>query len=434
MPTLPTSRTLDLAILGAGLAGVVHLHYARQAGLDALVIDRADGVGGLWRDLPDWQDIQICPVDWTVGDIPITGPMRAEIVANVEQWVPRFGLADGLCLGTPVTLARHNGSCWELHTPQGVLRARHLVAATGAHNVPSVPEVRRSAATVRELHSSQLREPGELAGRSVMVVGGGASAFDLLDQCLQHGASRIAWVYRGLRWFTPTTKPKAVAGSFRPFAKLQANRVPVAKQNELINADMQARYAKFGLQALLPAQPLDVLHDQIIPGRARMLQQLDALTRHPGATVQAIEGGEVLLSDGSRERPDVLLWGTGYGTSLRCFESPAIAGITSVAGLSARCGCIMRSLDAPDLYFPGVGLDGIGATSWMFAIGARTIMSHIRGTARLDMVPTPHKMNHLDMVAHLAARDPASYPEGRGLEYYRELTLTLPDDQPYPMP
>lgn len=427
-------RPLDLAIIGAGLAGLVHLHYARQAGLDALVLDRAAGVGGLWRDLPDWQDIQICPVDWTLGDIPITGPRRADIVANVEQWVPRFGLADGLRLNTPVQLARHNGEHWELHTPQGTLRARHLVAATGAHNTPVIPEVRRSASTVRELHSSALRDPTELAGREVLVVGGGASAFDLLDLGLEHQAGHIHWVYRGLRWFTPTNKPKAIAGSFRPFAKLQASGMPPAKQNELINADLRARYAKFGLQALLPEQPLDVLRDQIIPGRARMLGQLGALQRHPGTTVQAIEGPEVLLSDGSRLRPDVLLWGTGYGTHLGFFEEPRVASLRSVGDLAARCACMFRSMDAPNLYFPGVFLDGIGATAWANAMLARTVMSHIRGTARLDMAPVPHKLNHLDMVAHLAQRDPYTYGEGRGLAFYRDLTLNLPDDQPYPMP
>ena len=70
-------RVLDVAIIGGGLAGLVHLHYARQAGLDALVLERQAGVGGLWHQLPAWQDIQICPVDWTAGDLPIDGPTAA---------------------------------------------------------------------------------------------------------------------------------------------------------------------------------------------------------------------------------------------------------------------------------------------------------------------------------------------------------------------
>ena len=127
-----------------------------------------------------------------------------------------------------------------------------------------------------------------------------------------------------------------------------------------------------------------------------------------------------------------MLWGTGYATDLRWFEDPRLASIRSVNELCTRCACIFRSLDAPDLYFPGVGLDGIGAAPWTYMLAARSIMSHIRGTARLDMVPVGHKVNHFDIVHHLATRDPGSYPDGRGWDFYRDIALNTPDDQPYP--
>ena len=39
---------LDLLIVGAGFGGLSMLHTARQRGLQALVIEAADGVGGTW--------------------------------------------------------------------------------------------------------------------------------------------------------------------------------------------------------------------------------------------------------------------------------------------------------------------------------------------------------------------------------------------------
>ena len=430
-------KELDIAIIGGGLAGLIHLHYARKAGLDALVLEGRSGVGGLWRDLPAWQDIQICLADWTAGDIPVAGPAQPQILANIQAWVDRFALADGIRLNSPVRKARHNGTCWELDTPDGTVRARHLVAAIGAHNRPIIPNVDRHSAQVssqmRELHSSALRDPAELKGRDVLVVGGGASAFDLLDQSLAHGARHVRWVYRHVRWFVPTNKPKVVAGSFRAYGKMQASGMSVEKQNALINADLRARYARFGIQAILPERPIDMQRDQLIPGRARMLERFAEIERHQG-TVQAIDDAEVTLSSGARLTPDVVLWGTGYSTDLRFFDEPRLAGIETLHELASRCGCVYRSLDAPDLYFPGVGLDGVGATSWFYAIGARTIMSHIRGTAKLDMEPVDHKLNHLDMIRHLAPRDPGSFTPGTGWEFYRDLTLGLADDQPYPLP
>jgi hypothetical protein len=213
---------------------------------------------------------------------------------------------------------------------------------------------------------------------------------------------------------------------------MQAIGMTTAQQNAAIGADLLGRYQKFGLQTIVPEQPFDVRTDQLFPGRARVLQQLAQLDRHH-ASVQAIDGGGVQLTDGSRVKVELLLWGTGYRTDLTYFDDPRLAAISSVAELASRCACIFRSLDVPDLYFPGVGLDGIGATSWSYAMGARTIMSHIRGTARLDMAPHAHRLNHLDMARHLAERDPGSFGE-EGWERCRAMALETADDQPYPLP
>lgn len=423
--------TLDVAIVGAGLAGLIHLHFARRAGLHARVFDAQPAVGGLWRWLPAWQDIQISPVDWTVGDVPVAGAMQPDILANIESWVTRFGLQDGLGLGTPVR-AVHDGTAWVLQTPAGPVRARHLVAATGAHNRPVLPSARRDEVTLRELHSSALQEPSALRGQNVLVVGGGASAFDLIDQALEHGAARVQWVHRGLKWFLPTTKPKHIAGSVRGFSRLQMSGMSLDQQNEAMRADMLGRYAKFGIQALQPSQPYDVRHDQLIPGRPRLLEHFASIARHPG-TVEAIAGRTVTLDDGTRLDADMLLWGTGYTLDLGWIDVPGLAELHTVNALVGRCGCIFRSLDAPDLYFPGVGLDGVGATSWAYAHMARTIMSHIRGTARLDLVPVGHKVNHFDLIRHLATRDPGSFAPDWEAQY-RRIALETPDDVAYPMP
>ncbi len=426
-------KLFDVAIVGGGLAGVVALAYARRAGLEAIVLEKQGRVGGLWRDLPAWQDIQISPADWTLGDLPLRGATQPHILANIESWVQHFGLAEGIRLNAPVRRARATGAGWEMETPQGTVRACHLVAATGAHNTPVVPPVARSNSSVREIHSSALVDPAALSGRDVVVVGGGASAFDLLELCLQHEARRIVWVYRGLHWFTPTRKPKHIAGSVRGFARMQASGMTAEEQSAAINADMRSRYEKFGLAEIVPAHDFDVRHDQLIPGRPGMLEHLARIERHRGS-VEGIEGRTVTLSNGHRVEADLLLWGTGYSVDLSYFESPGIASIRSLTALAARCGCIFRSLDAANLYFPSVGLDGIGAAPWAYSLLCRSIMSHIAGTAQLDNQVLGHNVNHFDIVDYLAPRDRASYPEHAWRLHYRDIALNTPDEQPYPIP
>lgn len=430
---MSVDRVFDVVIVGAGISGLAHLRCAREAGLDALALEARDGVGGLWRDLPAWQDIQIGTRDWTLGDLPMDGPTQPDVLANIVGWADRFALSDGVRLRCPVGAARHTQACWELDTPQGTVRARHLVASTGAHNLPEIPEVRRESPAVREFHSSELRNATELAGRDVVVVGGGASAFDLLDQCFEHGARRVLWVFRQPRWFVPTNKPKTLAGSVRPFAKMQVGGMTLDQQSALIGADLAARYRKFGIQGIEPERPFDIVTDQLIPGRARMLANFGSIEVHPGS-IESIVGDEVRLSDGTAARADVVLWGTGYRMDLSYFEDRRLAAIRDAHELASRCACVFRSMDAPNLYFPAVGLDGTGAAPWHNAVIARSIMSHIRGTAQLDMEPVPHRLNHFDMVRHLADRDPGTYAAPRGWEFYRQLALNTPDDQTYPFP
>jgi Pyridine nucleotide-disulphide oxidoreductase len=423
----------DLAIVGGGLAGVVALAYARKAGLNAIVLESKGRVGGLWRDLPAWQDIQISPLDWTLGDLPLDSATQPHILANIEAWVSRFSLTDGILLNTPVRQARVRGANWELVTPQGVVHARHLIAATGAHNTPVIPHISRKDSTVREFHSSALRAPDVLAGRDVLVVGGGASAFDLLELCFQQGARHICWVYRGLRWFLPTRKPKHIAGSVREFARLQASGMSALQQSAAIGADMRSRYEKFGISEIMPSLDFDVQHDQLIPGRPGMLENFAAIERHSGS-VESISGRTVTLSDGHRLETDLLLWGTGYSLDLSYFEAPEIASIRTLDALCARCGGIFNSLDAPNLYFPGVGLDGIGSSPWAYSLLSRSIMSHIRGTAHFENKVVGHKINHFDIVDYLAPRDPASYPPETWKAHYRDIALNTPDEQPYAIP
>jgi cation diffusion facilitator CzcD-associated flavoprotein CzcO len=426
-------KRYDVAIVGGGLAGVVSLAYARRAGLDAVVLEREGKVGGLWRDLPAWQDIQISGADWTLGDLPLASATQPCILANIEAWVERFDLANAIRLNAPVHLACQGATGWELSTPEGVVRARHVVAATGAHNTPLIPPVSRGARSVQELHSSALRDPGVLKGRDVLVVGGGASAFDLLELCFQHAARRVIWAYRGTRWFMPTRKPKHIAGSVRGFAKLQASGMTVEQLNAAIGSDLRSRYEKLGITEIMPTHDFDVRKDQLIPGRAGMLERYAEIERHR-ASVEHVADGTVMLSDGHRVDVDLILWGTGYGVDLSYFQSPAINSIRTLDALAARCGCIFRSLDAADLYFLGVGLDGIGSAPWSYALMCRSIMSHIRGTARLDNEALGSRLNHFDLVEYLAARDPASYPPDTWRAFYRDIALNTPDHEPYPIP
>ncbi len=426
-------RPLDVIVIGAGIGGVLALYYARKAGLDVLLLERQDMVGGLWAQLPPWQDIQFGRADWTLGDLPIAGEDQASIRDNIQAWVDRFDLHSAMLLGTPVTRATRIGDRWHVETPSRSYQARHLISATGAHNRPLVPDPHRTNVELRELHSSGLRDAGELTGRDVMVVGGGASAYDLLDLCFEHEARSVSWVYRQTRWMLPTSKPKAQSGGPRALARAQLSGSTSEQISQALHADMTARYVKLGLQDILPADTFDLGRHQLIPGRWRMIANYPKIKRHRGEVVR-ISGRSVVLADGEAVDTDLLLWGTGYEVDLGFFANPALSSIHRHDHLVAQCGCGTRAIAESGLYFMAAGLESTGTAPWSYALMARTVMSHIRGQATLELVPFARKVNHFDYPALLAARDPVNFPAGRWEAEYHHLATEYPADLPLPIP
>ena len=427
------TRPLDLIIIGGGIGGVISLYYARRAGLSALLFEKTGVIGGLWAKVPAWQDVQLHPRDWTLGDLPIGGPEAGSIARNIRAWVDTFHLAPFIRLDTPVTQAAETPDGWQIATPGQTHIARHLIAATGGHNRPLLPQTTRVNATLQEFHSSELMDPALLTGQNVVVVGGGASAFDLLDLCLEHHARQVIWVYRSVKWMMPTRKPKHIAGDIRELSRQQMQSISVEQMNLGIDADLKGRYAKFGLHDIQPDRDFDFRRDQLIPGRCTMIERFGQISRHR-AEIARIEGGTVHLSTGAAVPADVILWGTGYALDMGYFESPALARIRSVDALAARCGSLFRSLDARNLFFLATVLEGSGSATWAYTHAARSIMSHIQGTAHLDEGVVPDKLNHFELVKFLAARDPQNFPPDSWFKAYEMLAFEHPPEEPLPIP
>jgi cation diffusion facilitator CzcD-associated flavoprotein CzcO len=427
------SDEIDVVVVGGGPGGVIALHYAREAGLKTVLLEKQDTIGGLWAQLPSWQDIQNRPEDWTLGDIPIAGVDQVSIADNIRQWVHRFGLAEHIRLNTPAISASPIDGGWDIRTPTGNLKAKALISATGVHNRPLTPEIRRGRTDVLEFHSSTLHDPDVLDDKTVTVVGGGASAFDLIDLCLEHGAARIAWVYRSLKWMVPTRKPKRFASNVRDLAKRHMLGETVKQTSAALDADLRARYQKFGIEELLPDAPFDIERDQLIPGRWRLIENLGRIERHRDE-IEAIEAASIVLRSGTAIEADVVLWGTGYETDLSYLQAAGLNHITRIDQLARRCGSMVVSLDAPNLYFISVGLESTSATPWHYAHLARTIVSQICGTAALSHEPVLRHLNYFGVPTFLAPFDPASYPADKWRNEYISLTTDFPNEQPFPIP
>jgi cation diffusion facilitator CzcD-associated flavoprotein CzcO len=426
-------RRHDLIIVGGGIAGVICLHYARKAGLDVLLLEKQGRIGGLWARLPSWQDIQFAMQDWTLADIPIAGVSQPDIAANIQAWVDRFDLHSCIRLAAPVVQAIEANGEWRVETPGASYICSHLVCATGSENIPYLPPVIRDGSGTLEFHSSEFHRLELLAGKKALVVGGGASALDLLELCLRHGAEEITWVYRSVRWMVPTIGTKQQASRLRAHARRLMDGESVDRLNEELNIEFDRLYRDHGIESIKPAAAFDLRRDQLIPGRADVIRQFARIRRHP-ADVRRLAPGVAELSTGDVVGADVVLWGTGFQLDLGLFASPVLSGIRSLDELGRRCGPLFRSIDAPRLYFLAVVLGGSTLTQWAYAHACRSIVADVQGGANPGGPASGMHTNEIELIRGLALHDPDHFPADTWAADYRRLLLECPDDAPLPLP
>jgi cation diffusion facilitator CzcD-associated flavoprotein CzcO len=182
----------EIAIVGAGFSGLGMAMELRSAGIDDIVVlERADDLGGTWRDnsYPGCAcDIPSVLYSWTKEQNPrwsSTFAGQEEIWDYMREVVSRRRLESHLRYGHDVLQMRwlEQPGCWEVETARGTLTADVVVSAAGAladPAIPALPGLDSFAGTV--FHSARWNHEHALRGREVAVIGTGASAIQFVPE------------------------------------------------------------------------------------------------------------------------------------------------------------------------------------------------------------------------------------------------------------
>jgi len=409
-----TPEVYDAIVIGAGICGIIFLKYASEQGLRCLALEKQEDVGGLWRWLPAWQDIQNRKEDFAINGVPLDGVRQKDILQHVREWVQEYDLAPFIRPDHEVTSVSWKDEEWQVQTNKGTFRANYLIAASGVQNKPWIPEVERSQSNIVEMHSSGVRRPENLADQRVTVVGGGTSAWDLIDLAIENGAREINWVYRGTKWCLPTTKTKQTARpNLRELSLLQTSKKSPKEVSATLQQLLRKKYDYFQLTEIEPAERFDIRRHQLIPGRSLMIQNLDVISRYQ-SEIRSIRGHEITLANAERFEADVVLWGTGYRINLDYLGLPEYTQVGTLDELRPKLGSLVRSIDHPNLFFLGMTLiDSTSSTPFFAAIEAKSIVAHILGRCTIPKSNVPHHIVHWDLLRHFASFDHANYPRFR---------------------
>ena len=188
---------IDVAIVGAGFAGLYMLHRARTAGFSARVFERGGGVGGTWYwnrypgarcDVPSleysYQFSEELQQEWEWSEKYATQP---EILRYAEHVAERFDLQRDISLNTSVESLEWTGDSWRV-TTRGVhdsakgeslsaTTARFVVLATGCLSSANKPRfIDDELFAGRTYHTGAWPHEGvDFTGQRVAVIGTGSS-------------------------------------------------------------------------------------------------------------------------------------------------------------------------------------------------------------------------------------------------------------------
>jgi putative flavoprotein involved in K+ transport len=177
-------------IIGGGQAGLAMSEHLSRRGLPHLIVERRR-LAERWRSErwdslvangPAWHDR--FPTLEFAGD-PDGFATRDEIVAYFEAYAEK--IAAPIRCGVEVTALRQGGPGFLAETSEGVIAARHVVAATGPFQRPVFPAVVPDEAGLTQIHSSAYRNPGQLPEGAVVVIGAGSSGAQIADELARAG-------------------------------------------------------------------------------------------------------------------------------------------------------------------------------------------------------------------------------------------------------
>lgn len=191
--------TLDLAIIGAGAAGLHTARLAAARSADFAVFDADPRVGDTWRRR--YRTLRLfTPRRW--ASLP---GMRIDIgmfayptAAQLADYLERYAVSFDLPVRTSTRVERltvDGSGRFQLDLSTGeTVHAERVVVATGAHHRPITPAFARDLdAGTHQLHSLDYRGPEDLADGPVLVVGVGNSGTDIaLDAAASGHATMIA--------------------------------------------------------------------------------------------------------------------------------------------------------------------------------------------------------------------------------------------------
>ncbi|MCE7078945.1 NAD(P)/FAD-dependent oxidoreductase [Streptomyces sp. ST2-7A] len=349
-----------VAVIGTGFGGLGAAVCLRRQGVtDFVLLERAKGIGGTWRD--NTYPGCACDVpshlysfsfarrpDWPRG---FSG--QPDILEYLEWVTDTFDLRPHIRFDSEVLAARWDGDAlrWVVETASGTLTADLLVSAAGPLSDPALPDIPGLAdfpGTV--FHSARWNHDHDLRGARVAMVGTGASAIQIVP-AIAPEVLRLTVFQRTPPWVLPRAD-RAIGEAERtllsrvpPIAALRRQLLWLLRELQVGNfarhPERMRLVERFALAHLRRAIPDPDLRRALTPdyrlGCKRILLSNDwyPTLAEPHvdlvpSSLREVRGSTLVAADGTETEADTIVLGTGFHVT----DMPIAHRITGARGLT----------------------------------------------------------------------------------------------------
>ncbi|MFE4503535.1 flavin-containing monooxygenase [Rhodococcus sp. NPDC056743] len=374
LESLDTERDFKVAIIGAGISGLLAGLRMKQANIPFVIFEKGDDVGGTWNEntYPD------CRTDvhshiYAYSFFPYDWPSyfcRQEVILNyLRDFAKHYGLYENINFGMTVEDAKwdEESSRWVVATADrhGHKRSeafQSIVSAVGQLNRPSIPNIPGlDTFEGAAFHSAEWDHSVDLTGKRVVVVGSGASALQFGPAAAKI-AEHVTILQRTPPWLAPTPELREDIGEgerwllrhlplYRAYYRFTIFLPRVVGQLDAATVDPQyppteravshaSELVREGLTQYLLSQVDDdeELLDHVIPDHPPAAKRI---IRDDGTWVRTLKRDNVTVvksgvpradrtgiwtDAGEHIDADVILFGTGFAAS-DFLSSVSISGI-----------------------------------------------------------------------------------------------------------
>lgn len=249
-------KTIDVAIVGAGFAGLYAIKRLSDAGFSIQAFEAGDGIGGTWYwnhypgarvDLECWDySYSFSPELQDEWDWKEKYPTAQELMSYLNYVADKFKLRDHIQFNTRVASAEflEKENLWLIRTSDGKeLKSRFLVPATGGLSVPKPPEIPGIETFKGEAYHTGRwpRVEPTFEGKRIGVIGTGSSGVQTIQALA--GKCKHLTVFQRTAVFVVPAKNHPLTPEMR-----QRVRATYTERRNL------SRLTRFGIPASMPTE------------------------------------------------------------------------------------------------------------------------------------------------------------------------------------